>query len=214
MFKNILSFLKKEIVLTISGILAVISCFFVVPDSEYINYIDFHTILILFCLMAVMEGLKDIGLFQRIGETLLKKFHSERGIAIVLVFLCFISSMLITNDVALITFVPLALLIMTMAQMESALCMIIALMTIAANLGSMLTPIGNPQNLYLYSVSEMSLLSFLGLMLPYTLIAAALLLVCILAKYHSKEICFSLPSGHKELNKKRIIYYLILFALC
>ena len=214
MFKNILSFLKKEIVLTISGILAVISCFFVVPDSEYINYIDFHTILILFCLMAVMEGLKDIGLFQRIGETLLKKFHSERGIAIVLVFLCFISSMLITNDVALITFVPLALLIMTMAQMESALCMIITLMTIAANLGSMLTPIGNPQNLYLYSVSEMSLLSFLGLMLPYTFIAAVLLLICILVKYRSKEISFSLPYGRQKLNKKRIIYYLILFALC
>ena len=214
MFKNIWSFLKKEIVLTISGILAVISCFFVVPDSKYIDYIDFHTILILFCLMAVMEGLKDIGLFQRIGENLLKKFRSERGIAIVLVFLCFVSSMFITNDVALITFVPLAFLIMTMAGMESALCMVIVLMTIAANLGSMLTPIGNPQNLYLYSTSGMSLLSFLGLMLPYTVIAAALLLVCILVKYRSKEISFNLPEGRNALDKKRIIYYLILFALC
>ena len=214
MFKKILAFLKKEIVLTISGILAFISCFFVLPDSEYIGYIDFHTILILFCLMAVMEGLKDIGLFQRIGETLLQKFHSERGIAIVLVFLCFISSMFITNDVALITFVPLALLIMTMAKMEAALCMIITLMTIAANLGSMLTPIGNPQNLYLYSTSGMSLISFLGLMLPYTLVAAVLLLVCIFVKYHSKEISFELPSKQNELNKKRIAYYLVLFVLC
>ena len=214
MSKNIISFLKKEIVLTISGILAFISCFFVLPDSEYLNYIDSHTILILFCLMAVMEGLKDIGLFQRIGETLLDKFHSERGIAIVLVFLCFISSMFITNDVALITFVPLALLIMTMAKMEDALCMIITFMTIAANLGSMLTPIGNPQNLYLYSTSGMSLLAFLRLMLPYTLVAAILLLVSIFVKYRSQEISFVLPAGRNALNNKRILYYLILFVLC
>jgi len=214
MFQKIMSFLKKEIVLTVSGILAVISCFFVLPDFEYMGYIDFHTILILFCLMAVMAGLKDIGVFQRVGESLLKKFHSERGIVIVLVFLCFISSMFITNDVALITFVPLALLIMTMARMESALCMVITLMTIAANLGSMLTPIGNPQNLYLYSTSGMSLISFLGLMLPYTLVAAVLLLISIFFQYRSKEISFELPVRRSELNKKRIAYYLILFILC
>lgn len=214
MLKNMMSFLKKEIVLTISGILAIISCFFVLPDAEYIGYIDFHTILILFCLMAVMAGLKDIGVFQSVGESLLKKFHSERGIVIILVFLCFISSMFITNDVALITFVPLALLIMTMAKMESALCMVITLMTIAANLGSMLTPIGNPQNLYLYSTSGMSLFSFLKLMLPYTCVAGVLLLICIFAKYHSKEIHFELPVRRSLLNKKRIAYYVVLFIFC
>lgn len=214
MLKNIISFLKKEIVLTVSGILAVVSCFFVLPDAEYAGYIDFHTILILFCLMGVMAGLKDIGLFQYAGETLLKKFHSERGIIAVLVFLCFLSSMFITNDVALITFVPLALLIMTMARMEDALCFTITLMTIGANLGSMLTPIGNPQNLYLYSVSCMSLPDFLKLMLPYTLIAAALLLICIFIKYRGTEIVFYLPKRHKKLSRKRIAYYLVLFFLC
>ena len=109
--KNLISFLKKEIVLTISGILAICSCFLVRPDAKYAAYIDWHTILILFCLMAVMAGFKDIGLFKYIGETLLKKIQSERGVVCVLVFLCFISSMFITNDVALITFVPLALTI-------------------------------------------------------------------------------------------------------
>ena len=214
MYKNIVSFLKKEIVLTISGILAILSCFFVHPDTEYAGYIDFHTILILFCLMAVMAGLKDIGLFQRVGETLLKKFHSERGIVIVLVFLCFVSSMFITNDVALITFVPLALLIIMMAHLEHALCLIITLMTIAANLGSMLTPIGNPQNLYLYSVSNMSLADFLLLMLPYTLIAAVLLFLVIVLRYRSSEVHFHLPEGRSDLNRKRIAYYLILFVFC
>lgn len=214
MLKNFLSFLKKETVLTLSGILAVISCFLVQPDAEYINYIDMHTILILFCLMAVMAGLKDIGLFQTVGEKLLNRIHSERGIVIVLVFLCFTSSMLITNDVALITFVPLALLILKMAEMETSLCFIITLMTIAANLGSMLTPIGNPQNLYLYSVSGMTLASFLLLMLPYTLLAGLLLFLCIRLHFLTAKVSVRLSQTEASPNRFRLIYYLILFVLC
>ena len=91
MFKNFFTFLKKEIVLTISCILAVFSCFIITPDAQYLEYVDTHTILILFCLMAVMAGLKDIGLFQYIGEGLLRKIHSERGIVFILVFLCFLA---------------------------------------------------------------------------------------------------------------------------
>ena len=89
MSKNIISFLKKEIVLTISGILAFISCFFVLPDSEYLNYIDSHTILILFCLMAVMEGFKQTGMFGRMAAALLQRVSSFRQLYMVLVFLCF-----------------------------------------------------------------------------------------------------------------------------
>lgn len=212
--KHILSFLKKEAVLTISGILAVISCFFVTPDAEYANYIDMHTILILFCLMAVMAGLKDMGLFQTIGETLLKKIHSERGVVIVLVFLCFAGSMLITNDVALITFVPLAILILKMAGMETSLCFLITLMTIAANLGSMLTPIGNPQNLYLYSISGMALTDFLLLTLPYTLLAGILLFVCIRFRFRITNVTVQLSQTESSLNRFRLTYYLVLFGLC
>lgn len=214
MFQNLIAFLKKEIVLTISCILALASCFIIKPDALYFSYVDHHTILILFCLMAVMAGLQDIGLFQFIGETLLKKFRNERGIVLILIFLCFIGSMFITNDVALITFVPLALLILKMAKMESSLCYIVTLMTIAANLGSMMTPIGNPQNLYLYSTSGMPLPDFLMLMLPYTLVAAALLLVCILLKFRTTEVSFEIPKTDAVLNRKRIVYYLILFVVC
>lgn len=212
--QKIVSFLKKEIVLTISCVLATISCFIIKPDVQYLSYVDTHTILILFCLMAVMAGLQDIGLFQYIGESLLKKFRGERGIVLILVFLCFLGSMFITNDVALITFVPLALLILKMANMETSLCFIITLMTIAANLGSMMTPIGNPQNLYLYSVSEMPLPEFLMLMLPYTLSAAILLFICIFAKFRSSEVSFELPENAEKLNRRRIVYYLILFGIC
>ena len=212
--KQMIAFLKKEVVLTISGILAICSCFLVHPDSAYAGYIDWHTILILFCLMAVMSGLKDIGLFQYTGETLLKKINSERGVVCVLVFLCFLSSMFITNDVALITFVPLALLILNMAKMTNSLCYIITLMTIAANLGSMLTPIGNPQNLYLYSTSGLSLGNFLLLMLPYTLLAAALLLLCIFVRFKGSSVPVELEQKSSSMNVKRIVYYGVLFAIC
>ncbi len=217
----IIHFLKKETVLSISFVLAVLSCFLVFPDAEYAGYVDMHTILILFCLMAVMAGLKELGLFQQIGESLLKKFQSQRGIVFVLVFLCFISSMFITNDVALITFVPLAILMMGMANMNSTACFTITLMTIAANLGSMLTPIGNPQNLYLYSVSKMPLTEFLLLMLPCTLTAAVLLLLCIFFGYKSEQaMTASELTGTKSnkkapvLNRSKLIFYLVLFVLC
>lgn len=214
MLENIFSFLKKEIILTISCILAILSCFIIHPDSQYLKYVDIHTILILFCLMAVMAGLKDIGLFQYVGENLLKKIHSERGIVFILVFLCFVSSMFITNDVALITFVPLALLILKMANMEASLCFIVTLMTIAANLGSMMTPIGNPQNLYLYSVSGTPLSDFLWLMLPYTLIAGALLLLFIGVRFSSSQVSFEIPEAKSTLNHSRMIYYFVLFCIC
>lgn len=212
--KNMIAFLKKEIVLTVSGILAICSCFLVHPDSGYASYIDWHTILILFCLMVVMAGFKDIGLFQYTGETLLTKINSKRGVACVLVFLCFFSSMFITNDVALITFVPLALLILNMAKMQDSPCYIITLMTIAANLGSMFTPIGNPQNLYLYSSSRLSLVSFLALMLPYTLIAAILLLIAIFVRFNKCSVPVELKNQTNTMNKKRIIYYTVLFLIC
>ena len=214
MLKNILTFLKKEIVLTVSCVLAIASCFIIKPDAGYLEYVDTHTILILFCLMAVMAGLKDIGLFQFVGEKLLGKFHSERGIVAILVFLCFFSSMLITNDVALITFVPLALLILKMAKMETSLCYIVTLMTIAANLGSMMTPIGNPQNLYLYSVSGLALPAFLKLMFPYTLASGILLLVFIGMRFKSVQVSFEMPESENSLNRSRIIYYGVLFVIC
>lgn len=211
---NFLTFLKKEIVLTISGILAIYSCFLVRPDSQYAGYIDWHTILILFCLMAVMAGFKDIGLFQYTGETMLTKISSERGVAAVLIFLCFFSSMFITNDVALITFVPLALLILHMANMSDSICYIIALMTIAANLGSMLTPIGNPQNLYLYATSGFSLGDFFLLMLPYTVLSALLLLAGIVLRFRSCKVTVALEKKDHGMDGKRIVYYGILFVFC
>ena len=157
---------KKEAVLSIAFILAIVSAFFVHPDKEYLGYIDFRTLGILFCLMAVMAGLQKIGLFNYIAEKLLAKVKHIRGLVFILVMLCFISSMFITNDVALITFVPFTFIVLKMLFADSAdklIVPIVVMQTIAANLGSMLTPIGNPQNwkqLYGKQVSKASIQVF------------------------------------------------------
>ena len=148
--KAILNFIKKEVVLGVSLVLALVSMAFVPLDNKYIDYIDFHTLIILLSLMLVMAGLRSLGIFSMIGSWMLKKTSNVRSLSIVLLLLCFGFSMLITNDVALITFVPFTIDVLLMADMETYLIRIIVLETIASNLGSMLTPIGNPQNLYLF----------------------------------------------------------------
>ncbi len=176
---RVVSFLKNEIVLVAAVCLAVVSMFIVTPDAEYINYIDFRTLGILFCLMAVMAGLQDLGVFREIAEALLSRVHKVWQIVLILVMLCFFFSMLITNDVALITFVPFTFIILGLLGEKSEkklIVPVVVLQTVAANLGSMLTPIGNPQNLYLYGRAGMGIGEFLLLMLPYTVVSFVLLI--------------------------------------
>lgn len=164
-------------------VLAIVSTFFVHPDSQYLTYIDFKTLSILFCLMCVMAGLKELGVFKKIASEMLKSVQSERRIVFILVMLCFFFAMFITNDVALITFVPFTFTTLEMCgekTFKKYVIPVVVLQTIAANLGSMLTPVGNPQNLYLYSQSGMSLGGFIKTMLPYTLISLVLIVLSIL----------------------------------
>ena len=185
--KRFLQWCKTEIVLSIAVLLAILSAFVIHPDREYFNYIDFRTLAILFCLMAVMVGLQKIGLFRYIAEKLLGKVSHIRGLIFILIMLCFFSSMLITNDVALITFVPFTFIVLNMIlgeKSEKLVVPVVVMQTIAANLGSMLTPIGNPQNLYLYGKTTMSFVDFILFMLPYTVIAFMLLAVwCLIFPY-------------------------------
>lgn len=153
---------------------------FVVPSKNYISYIDFRVLALLFCLMAVVRGFSSIGVFTRLGTMLLTHVHSLRMLSALFIFLCFFFSMLITNDVALITFVPFTILVLSMAEQKKFLIPVIVLETIAANLGSMLTPLGNPQNLYLYTISGLSIGAFVRIMLPYSFVSAILLLIFIL----------------------------------
>lgn len=180
--KKILYFIKKETVLSIAVVLAVMSVFFVAPDREYISYIDFRTLAILFCLMSIVAGLRNIDVFDKLAERLLAKVHGIGGVTVILVCLCFFMSMFITNDVSLITFVPFAIIIMKKLNPDTDskwMLKVIVMQTIAANLGSMLTPLGNPQNLYLYGKAGIGIAEFLKIMLPYTVCAFALLMAWI-----------------------------------
>lgn len=212
--KRVLNFIRSESVLTISVLLAAVSCFFVPPDREYAGYIDFNVISLLFSLMAVMAGFQSMFVFRRIGRALLSKTRNTVELSAVLVMLCFFSSMFVTNDVALITFVPFAAELFMMCGKKKQLLVTVVLQTIAANLGSMLIPPGNPQNLYLYSVSGMGMAEFISIMLPFT--ALSFVLLCVSLLFVKKEPIEL--GGQKEVypavSRKRLVIYILLFAVC
>ena len=182
MAKKILkNILKNETVFCVSLLLAVLSAFFVRPDETYLSYPDWRTIALLFCLMILVAGLRSKGVFTLLGHVLLRKAGSLRALSAVMVLLCFFSSMIITNDVTLLTFVPFTMLVFRMTGNEERIVKLVVLETIGANLGSMATPIGNPQNLYLYSVSKLTAGQFAGAVLPYAGLSLLLLLAAAFA---------------------------------
>lgn len=213
--RRLAAYMKKETVLTVAVVLAGLSALFVRPDAGYAGYIDCQTLAQLFCLMLVMAGLKELGIFGRMGAALLGKVKRGRQVAAVLIFLCFFSGMVITNDVALLTFVPFAIEVLQMAGLEGMLIPVVTFQTVAANLGSMLTPIGNPQNLYLYSRSGMGAGEFISLMFPYAAIAFFMLVLCSFSVRGGKAVVPALPArGQTMVPKGKLILYLALFFCC
>lgn len=216
--KKLISFFRRETVLCAAFALALVSLFFVPPDGEYLGYVDFRTLAILFCLMGVMAGLQRCGVFQSGAQALLGRVKTAGQLIITLVLLCFFSSMLVTNDVALITFVPFTLIVLDLLgppARDKLKIPVVVLQTIAANLGSMLTPIGNPQNLYLYGKSGLSLGSFVILMLPYTLLSLLILLAWSLFSSRAcpgpVQVSFAQKAGFS--GGPRLAVYIALFVL-
>ena len=178
--RSLREFIKKETVLFIALLLAVISTAAVFPSTGFVDYIDWDTMAQLFSLVAVMKGFQSAGLFGYLGDRLLSLANTTRKMTPVLVFLPFFFSMVITNDVSLITFVPFAVTVLDMAGQRRLLTPVVIMQTLAANLGSMLTPMGNPQNLYLYAKSGMSFGEMCLLMLPYVAASGIILGICAL----------------------------------
>lgn len=206
------SFIRHEPVLCAALLAAAVSCFFVAPDAEYLNYIDLRTLALLYCLMVVVAGLSRAGLFSYMADTLCKKAASLRVLSLILVLLCFFSSMLITNDVALLTFVPFTVIVLHMAGQTSSMIPVIVLQTVAANLGSMLTPVGNPQNLYLYSHYEFSFGSFISVTAPIWGLSLILVIAgCLFIK--SRKIQVS-DSTVPVIRKPGLLLYAALFVIC
>lgn len=203
MKEKLIRFIKQETVLVVAALLAVVSALFVTPSKAYLSYIDWRVLGILLSLMIIMAGLKKTGLFDAIGSRLLEKTKNTRQLALMLVFLCFFFSMLITNDVALFTFVPFAMIILKKCRQEKMLIPVLVLQTIAANLGSMLTPIGNPQNLYLYNLSGMGMGEFISTMLPYTLVSGALLFAAVFICCKKEPITEVLPEPERGQDERQ-----------
>ena len=169
------AFVRREAVFSAAFLCAAVSACFVPPSRAYIAYIDWNTLCILFALMGVVAALRSCGVFSTLGGILCRRFRSVRALSAVLVSLCFFFSMLITNDVALLTFVPFTIALLAPVADGGTVMRTVILQTIAENTGSMLTPLGNPQNLFLFQQLELPLARFLAVMLPYTALSAALL---------------------------------------
>lgn len=210
--KRILRFFKKEPVFTAALILAAVSFCIVRPGVKVIEGIDFRTLSLLLVLMCVVAGLQKQFLFEKIGNALITKISDIRLLYMILILLCFVSSMFMTNDVALITFVPFSVLILTMLEKSDKLALIVVLQTLAANLGSILTPLGNPQNLYLYNLSGMSALDFIKYMLPLWLISLVLVTVPVI--FMKKEKVSGVRTHETpDADKPKLVMYIVLFAL-
>lgn len=207
----ILRFPQRNPVLCISFVLAVVTSFIIPPDAAYRSYIDLKTVSCLFCVLAVVCALKNIRFFSRLAEGLVVLTGNLRLATVALVCVTFIGSMLIANDMALLTFLPLGYFVLASTGTERYMAPVFILQNIAANLGGMLTPFGNPQNLYLYSHFNIPDGEFLRIMFPPFLLSIALILAC----------CFLLPRSPISLQRSeksplplpRTLLYLALFAL-
>ena len=213
MLKQIKEFIAKETVLCVAAVCAIATMFFVPPDREYFHYIDFRVLCLLLCLMAVVAGLKAVGTFQWLTYQLLHRINSGRALGITLVLLPFFSSMFVTNDVALIIFIPFTLMLLEELGCRESIIPVTVFQTIAANLGSMATPVGNPQNLYLYAFYDMSIGDFFSVTLPLTAVSFVALSVASIPLL-PKQLPQQSIAPAKIGSTKQLMVYLSLFLLC
>lgn len=210
-FAAIGHFVKKNAIMVIAFLAALITSFIIPPDSLYLDYFDLKTLCCLFCVLAVVCALKNVNFFYMLANKIVSVFKTTKSAILALVYITFIGSMLIANDMALLTFLPLGYLVLTTTGKEKYMAFTFIMQNIAANLGGMLTPFGNPQNLYLYSKFGIGDLEFISIMALPFIISIALITACCLVFVKNEELTIS--SAKIEVNKKRTAIYLLLFAL-
>ena len=205
------AFAKKNAVLLIAAACALGTAVMVPPDAAYVGYFDLRTLTCLFCTLAVVCALKNIRFFTVLSRKIVQCTGSLRMAVLALVYVTFIGSMLISNDMALLTFLPLGYFVLTFTGMQKYMAFVFIMQNIAANLGGMLTPFGNPQNLYLYSFFNIPTGEFIGIMLIPFIAAIALITLCCLCLPATK---LEMPAeGNDRLPVGRTVVYLVLFAL-
>lgn len=208
--EHLLHFVKKNIVMTVAFFAALITSFIVPVDKQYLGYFDIKTLTCLFCVLAVVCALKNINFFYILAKKIVRMFKNTRMSILALVYITFIGSMLIANDMALLTFLPLGYFVLSTTGKTKYMAFTFIMQNIAANLGGMLTPFGNPQNLYLYTKFNIPNLEFMAIMAPPFVAAVALItVVCLFVKKEPLEI----EDEEVKLDPKRTALYLALFAL-
>ncbi len=208
---NITQFCKKNIVMLIALVVAVITSIIVPPDKQYLEYFDFKTLTCLFCVLAVVCALKNVRFFYMLAHKIVRVFKTARASVLALVYVTFIGSMLIANDMALLTFLPLGFLVLTTTGKEKYMAFTFIMQNIAANLGGMLTPFGNPQNLYLYTKFAIPTVEFIGIMAIPFIISIILITACCLIFVKSEHL--ELGEENVTLPPVKTAIYLALFIL-
>ena len=196
--------------MVIALVAAAVTCFIVPPDAKYYSYFDLKTLTCLFCVLAIVGALRNINFFYILARKIVKSFRTVRMCVLALVYITFLGSMLIANDMALLTFLPLGFFVLNATNKKRYMAFTFIMQNIAANLGGMLTPFGNPQNLYLYSRFNIPTGEFMGIMAPPFALAVAMITVCCL---FIKPEPVSVPDEKVTLDPKRTIVYLAAFAL-
>lgn len=208
--RKIVHFLSGQFILTIAVIAMCITCIFVPVDKEYFSYFNWQTLATLFCTLAVVAAFAHIHVFEIISKNIVLKLNTLRRATIGLVFITFVGSMILANDMALLTFLPLGYYVLKSTDNKQAMAFTFIMQNIAANLGGMVTPFGNPQNLYLYAHYEIGNGEFVKIMLPTFLTAMILILICCL---FVKDTPLTLKKDHSyTLDVKRTVLYSILFV--
>ena len=208
---KLLNFVKKNFVLTAAMLAAIITSLIVPPDAEYLGYFDVKTLTCLFCVLAVVCALKNINFFYILARRIVRLFGTVRMSVLALVYITFIGSMLIANDMALLTFLPLGYFVLTSTGAEKHMAFTFVMQNVAANLGGMLTPFGNPQNLYLYTKFQIPTGEFMGIMLlPFVI---SIVLITLLCWIFLPTDPLSIADSDAKLDPKKGILYGVLFAL-
>lgn len=208
---GIAGFVKKNVVMLVAMAAAAVTCFLVPPDAAYLDYFDVKTLTCLFCVLAVVCALKNIQFFYILAKKIVRIFRNARMSILALVYITFLGSMLIANDMALLTFLPLGLYVLSSTGKGKYMAFTFIMQNIAANLGGMLTPFGNPQNLYLYTKFQIPNLEFMGIMAPPFVLAVVLITLCCVIFVKPEPL--ELKDEPAALPIQRTVIYLLLFAL-
>ena len=208
---KLFEFIKKNIVMTVALVAAAVTSVIIPPDAAYVGYFDLKTLTCLFCVLAVVCALKNIRFFYILAERIIKLCGNARISVLTLVYITFIGSMLIANDMALLTFLPLGYFVLSGAGKHKYMAFTFIMQNIAANLGGMLTPFGNPQNLYLYTKFNIPNLEFMSVMLLPFALSIFLITLCCLVFVKAEPLEIEAPE--KRLPIGRTTVYLLLFAL-